>query len=320
MSLKPSDSSPGSGLNAQALSQSLPALLHAYAAIIEQVGSGPATRLHRRPSSASGSAKPGLLGRFTAFGLAPLRWVRDWWWGFSIRPVVRLFVETHVSARASEMGRFLRPKRLMMVDRSAEDALRLDASLRSLAYAEGMVAGGSRSLGPVRYILPVVFAGSWILIALNPAFRQLQTALLLLALNALPFLMLLIYAVVVRFGFRWKRALFAGWPLGPATGVDRTRLPEAKKSPSVYELENRVYADMGLRKHTEFPIDVVLHPAPYLFLALLAASVILLARADLPAARLLTVALVLVLSMLLFLVPAVGIVRRYRERRKAGLV
>jgi hypothetical protein len=34
----------------------------------------------------------------------------------------------------------------------------------------------------------------------------------------------------------------------------------------------------------------------------------------------LTVALVLVLSMLLFLVPAVGIVRRYRERRKARLV
>jgi len=218
------------------------------------------------------------------------------------------------------MGRFLRPKRLMMVDPSAEDALRLDASLRSLAYAEGMVAGGSRSLGPVRYILPVVFAGSWILIALNPAFRQLQTGLLLLAVNLFPFLMLPIYAVVVRFGFRWKRALFAGWPLGPATGVDRTRPPEADRSPSIYQLEDRVYRDMGLRKHKEFPIDVILHPAPYLFLALLAVSVIILARADLAVARLLTFALALFLLMLLFLVPAVGVVRRYRERRKAGLV
>jgi hypothetical protein len=307
-------------VNAQALSQSLPALLNAYAAAIEQVGSGPATRLHRRPSSASGSAKSGLLGRFTAFGLAPLRWVRDWWWGFSIRPVVRLFVETHVSARASETGRFLRPKRLMMVDRSAEDALRLDASLRSLAYAEGMVAGGSRSLGPMRYIPPVVFALSWILIALNPAFRQLQTGLLLLALNTLPFLMLLIYAVVVRFGFRWKRALFAGWPLGPATGVDRTRLPEAKKSPNVYELENRVYADMGLRKQTEFPIDVVLYPAPYWFLTILVGFLIPLVRGDLGTARWLTVALFQFLLMLLFLVPTVGAIRRYRERRKAGQV
>jgi putative effector of murein hydrolase LrgA (UPF0299 family) len=307
-------------VNVQALSQSLPALLHAYAAVIEQVGSGPATHLHRRPSRASASAEPGLVERFTAFSLAPLRWVRDWWWGFSIRPVVRLFVETHVSARASEMGRFLRPKRLMMVDPSAEDALRLDASLRSLAYAEGMVAGGSRSLGPIRYILPVAFAGSWILIALNPAFRQLQTALLFLALQVSPLLIMLVYAVVVRFGFRWKRALFAAWPLGAVRGVDSKRPSGAGEPANVYELENRVYADLGLRKHTEFPIDVVLHPAMYWFPTMLAGSVILLARGDLPVARLLTVALALFLFMLLFLVPAVGIVRRYRERRKAGLV
>jgi hypothetical protein len=307
-------------VNVQALSQSLPALLHAYAAVIEQVGSGPSTRLHRRPSSGSGPAKTGLLERFTAFGVAPLRWVRDWWWGFSIRPVVRLFVETHVSARASEMGRFLRPKRLMMADRSAEEALRLDASLRSLAYAEGMVAGGSRSLGPLRYIPPVVFAGSWILIALNPAFRQLQTALLLLFLYGSPFLVMLVYAVVIRFGFRWKRALFTGWLLGPAIGVDRTRLPEAARSRSIYQLEDRVYRDLGLRKHTEFPIDVVLHPAMYWFPTMLAGFVVFLARGDLPPARLLILGLAQLLLVLLFLVPAVGIVRRYRERRKAGLV
>jgi hypothetical protein len=303
-------------VNVQALSQSLPALLHAYAAVIEQVGSGPATHLHRRPSRASASAEPGLVERFTAFSLAPLRWVRDWWWGFSIRPVVRLFVETHVSARASEMGRFLRPKRLMMVDPSAEDALRLDASLRSLAYAEGMVAGGSRSLGPIRYILPVAFAGSWILIALNPAFRQLQTWLIVLALQAFPFLMLLVYAVVVKFGFRWKRALFIAWKSEAALGVDRTRLPESNESPSIYQLEDRVHADMGLRKHGEFPVDVVFHPAPYLFLTLLAVLVILLVSGGLRVAGVFTGTLL----VLLFLVPTVGAVRRYRERRKAGLV
>jgi hypothetical protein len=208
----------------------------------------------------------------------------------------------------------------MMVDGSAEDALRLDASLRSLAYAEGMVAGGSRSLGPVRYILPVVFAVSWILIAFNPAFRQLQTALLLLLLYASPFLIMLVYAVLVRFGFRWKRAFFAACPLGAVRGVDSRRLSGAGKSANVYELENRVYADLGLPKRTEFPIDVVLHPAMYWFPTMLAGFVVFLARSDLTSARLLILGLAQLLLILLFLVSAVGAVRSYRERRKAGLV
>ncbi|MBM4444851.1 MAG: hypothetical protein FJ020_06070 [Chloroflexi bacterium] len=320
MSFKPSDSPAGRSIDTEGLSRSLPALLNAYAAVIEQVSSGPVTRLHRRPSAAPGSPKPGLLDRFGDFGLAPLGWLRDWWWGFSIRPVVRLFVETHVSARASEMARFLRPKRLMMGQESADDRQRLDECLRSLAYAEGMVAGGSRSLGPVRYVPPVVFALSWILIALNPGFRQLQTAALYLVLYSFPFLIMLVYAVVIRFGFRWKRAFFAGWPLGAVRGVDRTRPSEANRSASIYELETRVYAGLGLPKHREFPIDVVLHPALYWFLTILAGFVIPLVRGDLGTARWLTVALFQFLLMLLFLVPTVGAVRKYRERKKAGLV
>lgn len=303
-------------------------MLSAYAAVIEQVSSEPAMRIHRRPlsgagrrpSTPSGSSGPDLLERLIGFLLAPLRWMRDWWWGFSIRPIVRLFVETHVSARTSEMGRFLRPKRLMMAGGSTEDARLLDECLRSLGYAEGMVAGGSRSLGPIRYIPPVAFALSWILIALNPAFRQLQTELLVLVLYTFPFLMLLVYAIVVRFGFRWKRAFFIAWASEAVLGVDRTRLLVANKSASIYELESRVYADMGLRGHTEFPVDVILHPAPYLFLSVLPLFVVLLARGDLTSVRLWTLALVPVLLMLFFLVHTVGAVRRYRERRKAGLV
>lgn len=229
-------------------------------------------------------------------------------------------METHVSARTSEMGRFLRPKRLMMAGESADDIRRLDECLRSLAYAEGMVSGGSRSLGSIRYIPPVAFALSWILIALNPAFRQLQTGLLYLTLNTFPFLMLFVYAIVVKFGFRWKRALFIAWASEPVLGVDRNRLLVANKSASIYELENRVYADMGLAKHAEFPIDVILHPALYWFLTVLAGFVVLLGRGNLTVVHSLTVALVLVLLMLLFLVLAVGAVRGYRERVKVGLV
>jgi len=303
-------------MDLQALSQSLPDLLNAYAKVVEQVDSGPLTRLHRRPSAAARSPNLGLLDRFTDFGLAPLRWLGDWWWGFSLRPMVRLFVETHVSARASEMGRFLRPKRLMMAEGSEEETRRLDEHLRSVGYAEGMVAGGSRSLGPIRYIPPVVFALSWILIALNSRFRELQTELILLALTAFPFLVLIVYAVVVKFGFRWKRALFMAWKSGAALGVDRTSPQESNDPPSIYQLETRVHADMGLRKRPEFPIDVVLHPAPYWLLTMLADLGILLRRGDLTVSGLFAVALLL----LLCLVSTVGVIRRYRERRRAELV
>jgi hypothetical protein len=73
---------------------------------------------------------------------------------------------------------------------------------------------------------------------------------------------------------------------------------------------------MGLRKPGEFPVDVVFHPAPYLFVTLLAVLVILLVSGGLRMAGVFTA----ILLVILFLLPTLGAVRRHRERRKAGLV
>jgi hypothetical protein len=306
------------------LSNSLPALLGAYAAVIERVGSEPAMHVRHRPASASDRGSSSVLGRFFGSVLSPLRGIRAWWWGFSVRPIVRLFVETHVNARTAEIGRFLRPRRLKMIEGSSHDARRLDECLRLLGYAEGMVAGWSRSLGPIRFVPPVALALSWVLVALNPEFRDLQNRLFYLVLLNVPVLMLLIYVVIIRFGFRWKRAFFTAWPSDPGQGVDCTRRLESNSASSIYELENQVYMDMGLRKHSEFPIDVILHPAPYWLLTVLVSIVIPLlsaeARGNLTIGDLVVRAFIQVTATLLFLLPTLRVIRRYRARRKANLV
>ena len=211
-----------------------------------------------------------------------------------------------------------------MTEESGEDIRQLDECLRLLGCAEGMVAGWSRSLGPIRFIPPVALALSWALIALNPAFRDLQSGLVYLILSTFPLLMVLIYPVVVRFGFRWKRAFFTAWPSDPVHGVDRTCRLESNKAPNIYELEKRVYMDIGLPHHPEFPIDVFLHPAPYWLLAVLVsvvyAFILVLARGEFAIAGLVVGALVQFTLILLFLLPTLRAIRRYRERRSAGLV
>jgi hypothetical protein len=82
--------------------------------------------------------------------------------------------------------------------------------------------------------------------------------------------------------------------------------------------------DMGLRKHSEFPIDVILHPAPYWLLTVLVSIVIPLlsaeARGNLTIGDLVVRAFIQVTATLLFLLPTLRVIRRYRQRRKAKLV
>ena len=136
--------------------------------------------------------------------------------------------------------------------------------------------------------------------------------------------MLVVYPVVVRFGFRWKRAFFVAWPSHPVLAVDLTQPREASTTLNIYELENQVYSDMGLRKHSEIPIDVILHPAPYWLLTVLVSIVIPLAfaqsRGGFTTADWMLSSLVQFALVVLFLLPTWRVVKRYRRRRDAGLV
>ena len=318
----------GKSFDIPKVSRSLPALLSAYAVVLEQVGNEPLIHIHRRPGSSSNpgsSSGPrrlvcSTLGRLVSFVLFPLRQMRVWWWGFAIRPIVRLFVETHINAKTAEIGRFLRQRRLRMAGESSDDTRLLDEHLRLLGHAEGMVSGWSRWLVPLRFVPGVAMALSWALVASSDLPRQV----LYLILTISPLLMLVVYPVVVRFGFRWKRAFFVAWPSHPGLAVDLTQPREASTTLNIYELENQVYSDMGLRKHSEIPIDVILHPAPYWLLTVLVSIVIPLAfaqsRGGFTTADWMLSSLVQFALVVLFLLPTLRVVRRYRRRRDAGLV
>jgi hypothetical protein len=144
--------------------------------------------------------------------------------------------------------------------------------------------------------------------------------MILLTLTLVPLLMLIIYPLVVRFGFRWKRALFVAYPQDPGRGVDCTGKPEGRESDSVYEMENRMYRVMGLRKHSETPVDLFLHPAPYWLLTSTAGALIaLVQRGRSTTAGLAATLIVDALVLLLFVVPTWMAFSRYRQRSAAGL-
>ena len=289
----------------------------AYATVLEQVSREPALFLRRRssPQIRATSHLPGFL----LWLLWPFRVIREWWWGFTIRPLEKLFVETHINAKTAEIGRFLREKRLQMAGDTGEDVQRLDELLRLVVYAESMVTGWSRFFAPLRFLPGLVMVASWSIAATS--YRDLTTQLVLV-LTLVPLLMLIIYPVVVRFGFRWKRAIFTAWPSDPRPVVDS--IPQGKETqPSVYELENHVYRDMGLKKHSEIPIDVVLHPAPYWLLTVLVGIIIPLASAQIrgrfePVGFVIITAFEIAL-ILVFLVPIWKAADRYRKRKAAGL-
>jgi hypothetical protein len=313
------------GADVAEVSDSLGCLLAAYAAILEKVSNEPFARVRRRPTEPGtrGSADSTLVkdrgpSRSLASALLrPFRSIRAWWWGFSIRPIVRFFVETHIYAKTAEMGRLLKQKRLQMTGEASDGTRSLEESIRLIGYAESAVGGWSRILEPLRFAPAVGMVLSWGVVGISDL-RLGQMILLTLAL--VPLLMLVVYPLAVRFGFRWKRAFFMAYPFDPGEAVDRTSKPEGWKSASVYDMENLTYKSMGLRKHSETPIDLFLHPAPYWLLTSTVAALFALRQlGSATESGLVWTLIVNALLPLLFLVPTWIMVRRYRQRKTAGL-
>jgi len=254
-----------------ALNTSLPALLSAYVQVLDRASREPLLSIHHWPrspiKSPSSSGLQALLRNALAHLALPLlfllRPIRAWWWGFAIRPLVKLFIETHISAKTTHIGRRLRLTRLKFAEESSEDIHHLDYQLRLLEYGQQITVGWSRLLPVLRFapLVGTLFSLGFFAFQfdIHEAPRQMYTIL-----ASLPAVMLLVYPLVVRFGFRWKRVIFLTWPLEPSQGVNRLLPLDGNPAPNIYELENKLYFDMRTRKKREAPVDVFLHPAPYI--------------------------------------------------------
>lgn len=319
------DRTEGISLDVDDINEGLSALLGAYATVLEHVSNEPLV-LVRRPGDAAGGkkgARPsqsgrGLQGPLVSYLLLPFRWLRSCWWGFSIRPMVKLFVETHINAKTADIGRFLKQERLKTTGQSESVARRLDECIKLIGYAEGMVTGWSRLIVPLRFAPAVLMLLSWGVVGIT---GLTLTTMILLVIALMPLLLLIVYPLVVRFGFRWKRAFLVAYPQDPGEGVDRVRPVEGRESPSVYELENRLYSMMGTKKRHETAVDLFLHPAPYWLLTSIVGVLIaeMQRRGDSTA---MTLAVSIALDVLIvgaFAALTWRVMLRYKQRRAAGL-
>jgi hypothetical protein len=281
------------------LNQSVPRLLSAYARALEYVGSQPMLQVYRTPRArAEPEPSMGLrpfqrLLRGWLFLPArrfsqprPLSWllftpahwfvkfVGNWWSGFAFGPLVRLFVETHIHSKTVHIGRHLRRARLALAEERSESLDFLDKQLRLLEYAERLATGWGRFISLLRFLPAVGVLFSLGIVAFSFDIREAPRQIFFI-LSLIPLVMLVIYPLIVRFGFRWKRAIFLSWPEEPNNAIDQEHLVRDESCPNIYELENRTYSDLGLEKGLEVPIDLLLHPAPYWFVDFLVASILI---------------------------------------------
>ena len=332
------------------LNQSVPRLLSAYARALEYVGSQPMLQVYRLPraraepelSRASRSFQRLLFGWLSL----PVRWfpqpeplsglvfsparlfvtlIDNWWSGFAVGPLVRLFVETHIHSKTVHIGRHLRQARLALAEERSESLDFLDKQLRLLEYAEHLATGWGRFISLLRFLPAVGVLFSLGIVAFSFDIREAPRQIYFI-LSLIPLLMLVIYPLIVRFGFRWKRAIFLSWPGEPNKAIDQERLVRDESYQNIYELENRTYSDLGLEKGLEVPIDLLLHPAPYWFVEFLVASILLivgLATREASAENIVLGWTLVGLSQLALLLICfrwtLGLFTRYR-RRKASMM
>ena len=196
-------------------------------------------------------AWPGLLLWWLRLPFYP---IRGWWRSFVIRPVVGFYVSTHINSSVTKMGRALAWERLRPEHDDDTDVGPLDRSIARLERLRTVTTSWLVLLVLLRFVPVIGLLFSMGIVTVSFTLRD-TPSLFLQVIGALPIPVLLIHPIVVQFGFRWKRALFAGG--------GETRGPTGMPGENVYELEQRTSRGLGLRRAKEFPIDLALAPGYY---------------------------------------------------------
>jgi hypothetical protein len=198
---------------------------------------------------------PGLL----AWPLRlPFLLILGWWRSFVLRPVVSVYVNTHINKSASKLSGTLTRERLSRetAGESATSTRSLDSSIATLERLKSVTTSWAVLLVLLKFVpvLGLIFSMGIVTVSftLNDA-PELMGQLIALV----PGVVLLIHPAAVQFGFRWKRALFAGGGVGDS--VAEYGLPHS----NTYAIEQQVYHRLKLKRSTEFPVDLFLAPGIY---------------------------------------------------------
>ena len=244
--------------------------------------------------------------------------IRGWWRSFMLRQVISFYVSTHINNSATKLSRALIFERLNNIQTSDPQAESLE---RSIAIVEGLktITTGWVVLLVILRFVPLVgllFSMGIVTVSFTldnaPELgRQLRVFLALV--------IFVVHPIVVQFGFRWKRALFAG---GGGDGSDD---PAGLPRTNVYEIEQQVYERLGVKRASEFPVDLFLAPGIYfLFNLIVDAALQPVDLGDLepavPAgtAEALGGFISLAIFSAFFVVALIRLVLRYKLRRASG--
>ncbi len=264
-----------------ALQTSLPQLLQAYALARDSVERRPAAWVVSEASKSSpveaAAVDPGAAGSLRASRLVAARLfsrmaspICRWWYGFAIRQVTLFWIDAHIAGRTRRVEGVLRKVRLERATEMTPEIQSVDRLLMLMSYAAGVSVGYERALVLLRFV-PLI--GLLVTIGLIPlsvdasasGLRELG-GLAQSAFGAVPLFVLLLNPLVVRFAFRWKRAVFMGGVVERRRGFDLDARYTGMGDQSIYALENRVFDDLGVKKGIELPVDLLLSPAVHLAL------------------------------------------------------
>lgn len=289
----------------------------AYARVLESVWAMPIFSRQDSGYAALGSdASTKLVKRLGWPGLLiwplglPFRPVRGWWRSFLIRPVASFYVNMHVNSSSRKLSGVLNRQRLLNGAVSESENESLDRSIATVERLKSVTTDWIALLVLLRFVPLVGLLFSMGIVTVSYTLKDAPDLILQL-IGILPLAVLMIHPLVVQFGFRWKRALFAGG------GIDAEGMPRQ----NVYEIEQRAYQRLGVKRSTEFPVDLFLAPGYYFLInwmtGLLTESITFNEDASEPGQ--LFAAWVFVATFVVFTgMATVRLVLRYKLRRASG--
>ena len=194
----------------------------------------------------------------------PFLLMRKWWRSFVLRPVVSLYAETHIHASASKLSSMLTRERLKSSHSDGPRVAELERSIATLERLKTATTGWVALMIVVRFVPLIGLLFSMGLVTVNFTLRDAPDLILQLT-GFLPLTVLLLHPIAVQFGFRWKRALFAGGGMASANG-ERSEGSHGLPETNTYEIERRTFGRLGVKRAAELPVDLLMAPGFYFLL------------------------------------------------------
>lgn len=187
-----------------------------------------------------------------------------------VRAFVQLFVEAHIRVKIDALIELLQVEAISL--KGTDETKKIEVWIKRLRDTKKILLGWGRyyrlltKIPLLSVLLPLL--GAFLLQTVRGVgWRELLSPSTLILLF---YIYVLVAPIVIRYGFRCKRAIFCGgktvpvrlvWPSRPETELWKD-FPKI----DIYDAENELFEALRKRKSREFPLDLVFSVIPYVAL------------------------------------------------------